>query len=166
MLAADAAALEARGLALRRDKQACLAALCRAELAFAAADRTDVPPWQRYYMDESWIAGRFAYAFLDLGQPREAEPFARRSLQRPDGHKLRKQINLALLASILAEQRRVEEACDASLAAVHMAHSVRSVRGTDAVADVARRLAPFRSNADVQALYEHMIDTGIPVPPT
>lgn len=101
---------------------------------------------------------------LDLGQSHEAELFARRSLQMSDGYERGKLFNTALLASTLADQRKVDEACAIGHVAVGMAESVRSVRSAAYLADVARRLAPFRENIDVQSLYRHMVDTGIPVP--
>ena len=162
-LKAEAAVMEAHGLALQGDSTACLAALRDAEQAFTAVGSSSTPPWLGYF-DSAYLAAKFAHTFRDLGRPKEAELFARRSLEMSDGYERGKLFNTALLASTLADQRRVDEACSIGLDAVGMARSVRSVRSTEYLADVSRRLAPFRTSADVQSLFEQMEDTGIPVP--
>ncbi|HEX4725906.1 MAG TPA: helix-turn-helix domain-containing protein [Pseudonocardiaceae bacterium] len=162
-LKAEAAVMEAHGLALQEDSTGCLARLHDAEEAFAAADRGDTPTWLGYF-DSAYLAAKFAHVFRDLGRPQEAELFARRSLEMSDGYERGKLFNTALLASTLADQRRVEEACSVGMRAVGMAGSLRSVRSAAYLADVGRRLAPFHTNADVRSLYEQMADTGIPAP--
>lgn len=162
-LKAEAAVMEAHGLALQGDSPACLVALRDAEQAFIAADLSDTPPWLGYF-DSAYLAAKFAHTFRDLGRPREAELFARRSLEMTDGYERGKLFNTALLASTLADQSRVDEACSVGMHAVEMARSLRSVRSAAYLADVGRRLAPFHTNADVQALFEQMEDTGIPAP--
>jgi len=162
-LKAEAAVMEAHGLALQGDSRACLTGLRDAEEAFTAADRGDTPSWLGYF-DSAYLAAKFAHVFRDLGRPQEAELFARRSLEMSDGYERGKLFNTALLASTLADQRRVEEACSIGMHAVGMARSVRSVRSAAYLADVGRRLAPFHANTDVRSLFEQMEDTGIPTP--
>jgi hypothetical protein len=43
-------------------------------------------------------------------------------------------------------------------------NTVRSVRSSAYLADIARRLAPFHDTAKVTSLYGHLIAAGIPVP--
>jgi hypothetical protein len=162
-LKAEAAVMEAHGLALQGNPQACLAALRDAEHAFTAAGHGDTPSWLGYF-DSAYLAAKFAHTFRDLGQPRDAELFARRSLEMSDGYERGRLFNTALLASTLADQRRVDEACSVGVDAVQMAHSVRSVRSAAYLADVARRLAPFSANVDVRSLFDRMTEAGIPVP--
>jgi tetratricopeptide (TPR) repeat protein len=144
------------------DKRDCLSALTAAERAFENSS-DDVPEWLGYF-DNAYLSAKFAHAFRDLGQLSEAEAFARRSLEMSEGYKRGKLFNTALLASILAAQRRIDEACAAGLDAVHMANSVRSVRGSAYLADVASRLGDDRTNRYVVELYDAFVDTGIPVP--
>lgn len=165
ILRAESAVMEAHGLALQGDKGSCLAALRTAEQEFAASDGQDKPAWLGYF-DSAYLAAKFAHVFRDLGQPRDAELFARRSLGMSDGYERGRLFNTALLASALADQRRVEEACASAVLAVTMGQTVRSVRTVAYLADVGRRLAPFRTSADVSRLYDRMIDAGVPVPPT
>jgi hypothetical protein len=98
------------------------------------------------------LAAKFGHCFRALGRPVEAERFARRSLDMIDGYDRGRLFNLALLASILADQRKVEEACETGLAAVHRASEVRSVRTVAYLVDLSHRLAPFRAEPAVRML--------------
>lgn len=162
-LKAEAAVMEAHGLALQGDSGACLLALSDAETAFAAINQGDAPTWLGYF-DSAYLAAKFAHTFRDLGRPREAEQFARRSLEMSDGYERGRLFNTALLASTLADQRRVEEACTIGMDAIEMAQALRSVRSAAYLADVGRRLAPYQGTADVRLLFEQMAAIGIPTP--
>ena len=159
VLCAEAAVMEAHGLALQGDKAGCLAALRDAEQLFTR-NSSDIPLWLGYF-DEAYLAAKFAHTFRDLSQPREAEQFALRSLEMSDGYERGRLFNLALLASTQADLRRIDEACATATLAVQMADTVRSTRTASYLADVARRLAPFRANVEVRALYERMANAGI-----
>lgn len=164
MLQAEAAVMEAHGLALQHDKQGCLTALRDAEKAFASAETSDRPEWLRYF-DGAYLSAKFAHSFRDLGQSREAEDFARRSLEMSEGYERGRLFNTALLASILADLGRVDEACAHGAVAVQMIGTMRSVRSAAYLADLARRLARYGSHSGVRLLYRQMVDAGIPVPP-
>ncbi|HEX5406368.1 MAG TPA: XRE family transcriptional regulator, partial [Pseudonocardiaceae bacterium] len=161
-LVAESAVMEAHGLALLHDASGCLRALGDAERAFSAADGHERPAWLGYF-DEAYLAAKFAHCFRDLARPVEAERYARRSLRMTEGYDRGRLFNTALLSSVLADQRRVEEACETGSAAVAMAGSVRSVRVTAYLDDIARRLAPFRAQAQVKALYEELAKVGVTV---
>jgi hypothetical protein len=159
-LVAESAVMEAHGLALARDPQGCVTALGEAERAFMIGEERERPTWLGYF-DRAYLSAKFAHCFRDLGQPVEAERHARRSLEMSDGYDRGRLFNTALLSSILADQRRVEEACVTGSQAVDMAASVRSVRVTAYLRDVARRLAPYRAEAQVKDLFEQMATAGI-----
>lgn len=159
-LRAEVAVMEAHGLALLGEKKDCLAAIHEAECAFSGFSAADTPPWLGYF-DGAYLAAKFAHSFRDLGRPGEAEKFARRSLDMSDGYERGRLFNTALLASTLADQRRIEEACAVGTSAVEMTDSVRSVRSMSYLADLSRRLAPFRAEATVKRLYEQMADVGV-----
>lgn len=163
MLQAEAAVMEAHGLALQRDQSGCLAALRDAETLFGAGEDADRPQWLRYF-DGAYLSAKFAHTFRDLGRSREAETFARRSLEMSEGYERGRLFNTALLASILADNGRVDEACAHGTLAVQMIGTMRSVRSAAYLADLARRLARHRSMPEVRALYRQMVDAGIPVP--
>ncbi|HVV12090.1 helix-turn-helix transcriptional regulator [Amycolatopsis sp.] len=161
-LRAESAVMEAHGLAMQNHQHGCLDALRRAEKAFEQVNPNDMPAWLSYF-DGSYMAAKFAHAFRDLGVAQEAEKFARRSLDMSDGYDRGKLFNTALVASTLADQRRVDEACGYGMKAVRMAGKVRSVRATAYLTDVARRLAPFPST-EVRTLYREMDKVGISTP--
>lgn len=163
-LVAESAVMEAHGLALAHDVSGCLAALRESERAFMAVADRDRPEWLAY-LNGAHLAAKFGRCFLDLGRPVEAERFARRSLHVRDGHDRGKLFNLALLGSALAEQRKVEEACEIGRQALCIAPDVRSVRTTADLVDLARRLTPFHAEPAVQMLKEQMTTTGVLIQP-
>ena len=154
-LVSESAVMEAHGLALMSDAQGCLAALRESEKAFAAAEDRDRPEWLAYF-DGAYLAAKFGHCFRDLGRPAEAERFARRSLDMIDGYDRGRLFNLALLASIFADQRKIEEACETGLTAVRIAADVQSVRTVAYLVDLSHRLAPFRAEPAVQILDEEI----------
>ena len=154
-LVSESAVMEAHGLALANDVRGCLAALRESERAFAVAEDRDRPEWLAYF-DGAYLAAKFGRCFRDLGCPTEAEGFARRSLDMIDGYDRGRLFNLTLLASTLADQRKVEEACETGLAALRMAADVRSARTDADLTDLSRRLAPFQAEPAVQSLNEQI----------
>ena len=64
--------------------------------------------------------------------------------------------NVVLLASVLVDQRQVEEACDTGLAALGLASDVRSARTDADLADLSQRLTPFQAEPAVQSLNEQI----------
>lgn len=152
-LVSEAAVMEAHGLALANDVHSCLAALRESEQAFAAAEERDRPEWFAYF-DGAYLAAKFGHCFRDLGRPAEAERFARRSLEMIDGYDRGRLFNLALLASALADQHKVEEACETGLIALRLASDVRSIRAVAYLIDLSGLLAPFRAEPAVRMLDE------------
>ncbi|MGC4944122.1 hypothetical protein [Kribbella sp. DT2] len=160
LLQAEAAVMEAHGLALQGDKTGCLAALSRAEDAFNRSDAEERPQWLTYF-DHAYLAAKFAHAFRDLGLAGDAEPFARRSLEMTDGYERGRLFNTALLATILADQGRLEESCALGMEATTLATSVRSMRGTSYLQDLGTHLAPYQNVEPVNSLFESMIEIGV-----
>lgn len=162
-LQAEAAVLEAHGHALQANTSACFAALRDAESAFERFVPGSGPTWLTYF-DNAYLAAKFAHTFRDLGRPVEAERFARQSLGMSDGYERGRLFNTALLASTLADQGRLDEACKVAATAVKMSEDVRSVRGGAYLADVGRRLAVHRGDRRVRSLYTQMTAAGVPTP--
>jgi tetratricopeptide (TPR) repeat protein len=154
-LVAESAVMEAHGLALANDTRGCLAALSESEDAFAAAENRERPEWLGYF-DGAYLAAKFGRCFRDLGRPVEAERFARRSLDMIGGYERGRLFNLVLLASVLADQCKVEEACEIGSAALRVASTVRSARTDADLIDLSHRLAPFRAEPVVQTLDEQI----------
>jgi tetratricopeptide (TPR) repeat protein len=162
-LQAEAAAMEAHGLALRRDRHESIKALIDAERAFERIQGQDVPTWLGYF-DAAYLSAKFAHTLRDLGLPKEAEEFARRSLEMNEGYDRGRLFNTALLASIVADQGRVEEACQIGLDAVQMSERVRSVRVIYNLADLGERLDHANQNPSVGVLLREMSKRGVPIP--
>lgn len=116
------------------------------------------------YFDGAYLSAKFAHVFRDLGRPKEAERFARRSLDMIEGYDRGKLFNMALLASTLADQRRIEEACTAGAQAVQMTETVRSVRTLAYLANLDRKLTPFRQHTAVKDLLRDLKQVGAHVP--
>ncbi|TCO56758.1 helix-turn-helix protein [Actinocrispum wychmicini] len=162
-LQSETAAMEAHGLALQKDRKGSISALRDAENHFSRIAGQESPAWLGYF-DAAYLSAKFAHTLRDLGLTRDAEGFARRSLEMNDGYERGRLFNTILLASIVAEQGRVEEACFIGEQAVQMAESVRSVRVIYNLADLGQRLAEHRNSDIVQTLFRKMSDRGIPTP--
>ncbi|HVK24291.1 MAG TPA: XRE family transcriptional regulator [Actinokineospora sp.] len=162
-LVSESAVMAAHGHALQGHTQPCLDALGESERALSAAGHQETPEWLRYF-DSAYLAAKFAHCFRDLGRPIESERYARRSLEMTEGYDRGRLFNLSVLASALADQGRVEEACTTAAIAVAMAGTVRSVRTIAYLADVGRRLNRHRSVAPVATLFRQMTAAEIPLP--
>lgn len=128
-LQAECAVMEAHGHAVKSDKAACIRLLREAEHAFSTSEGCDLPDWLVYF-DHAYMAAKFAHTFHSLGMSRDAERFAHRSLNMSAGYERGRMFNTVLLASTLADQDRVDEACATGRKALDMMQNVRSVRGT------------------------------------
>lgn len=161
-LLAEAAVMEAHGLAQLGDKRASIAALQEAETEFCRIRKDATPDWMSYF-DEAYLSAKFGHTLKDLGEAKEAERFARRSLQMSDGYDRGRMFNTALLACTLADQDDVEQAASTGALAVQMAGQVRSVRTTAYLSDVAMRLRRHEATPAVQQLFKRMTAAGIPL---
>jgi tetratricopeptide (TPR) repeat protein len=149
-LLAECCVMEAHGHAAANDARACAQALSDAESAFDRSARHSDPRWLRYF-DEAYLAARMAHCFRDLGEPRHAERYARRSLDM-DGRFVRgKAFNLSLLATALAEQGDAEQACAVGARAVDVTAGLRSARSVRYIRNLQRAL---RGAADAPVVRE------------
>ena len=99
--------IEARGHALRKDAGSSSQALRRAELAFGRTPGHDVPAWLSYF-DEAYFAAKIAHCFHALGQGKQTEKYALRSLDMNPRYIRGKAFNTALLAIGYAFQRELD----------------------------------------------------------
>ncbi len=159
-LESETAVMEAHGLALLRDKRGCVTALREAEDAFTRGDHKDRPAWLGYY-DAAYLAAKMAHCLRELGDLRQAERFARKSLEMSAGYDRGKLFNTALLAAILADLREVEEACAVGRAAVGLARRLKSARTRLYLEDFARRLYRHRAVPVVAELGGELTAMGI-----
>ncbi|WP_170301636.1 helix-turn-helix domain-containing protein [Saccharopolyspora hirsuta] len=159
-LVSETAVMEAHGLALLREKRASIAALREAEQAYTRAPEQDRPTWLAYY-DEAYLAAKMAHCLRELGELEQAERFARRSLEMTAGYERGRLFNTALLASILADLREVEQACAVGREALRLASSLKSARTVGYLRDFARRLQRHDSLPVVAELGEELRAAGI-----
>lgn len=159
-LESETAVMEAHGLALVRDKRGSVAALRDAEDAFGRVDQVEHPPWLSYY-DAAYLAAKMAHCMRELGELRAAERFARRSLEMSAGYDRGKLFNIALLASILADLREIEEACAVGRDALHLGRKLQSARTRLYLQDFAKRLHRHRTMPVVAELGDELAALGI-----
>jgi transcriptional regulator with XRE-family HTH domain len=150
-LVAEAAVMEAHGEAKRGEERACTKALSSAERALDQADRAADPQWISYF-DEAYLSAKFGHCFHELGQSKQAQRFAHRSLDMDNRYVRGRAFNLSLLASSLARQGEVEHACAAGRETVDLNHGLFSARATSYLSGVLDDLEPYADHADVQAL--------------
>jgi hypothetical protein len=141
-LLAEAYVMEAHAQALRGDAKECAAFLHKAQLTFERADRSAEPEWISY-LDEAYLAAKFAHCFRDLEDWRQAERFARRSLDMDNRFVRGRAFNLGLLATTYV-RNDLDQACGVGLEAVDLACGLRSNRSIEYVRDLQRRLPPGR----------------------
>ena len=154
-LAAEAAVMEAHGHARRGDEASCAKALSRAEATLDRADRAGEPQWMTYF-DEAYLAAKFGHCFRDLGQPAQAERFARRSLDMDNSYVRGRAFNLALLAHSHAQQGDVEQACAVGLEAVDVTAELNSARAVQYLADLRAQLKPYEGAPAITQLDERL----------
>lgn len=161
-LRAEAAVMEAHGLAQQGNSKGCLTALRNAEDQFCQIHTPDTPAWLRY-LDGAYLSAKFGHTLRDLGRPSDAERFARQSLQMTDGYERGRVFNLALLAGILADEGKLEESVSHAQEALDRSGDMRSARTVTYLSDVAHRLQPFNKDARVKQLYKAMTAREVPL---
>ena len=149
VLVAEALVMEAHAHATARDQRACATALHRAEQALDQADRSTDPQWISYF-DEAYLSAKFGHCFHTLGQSTHAERFAARSLQMDNRYVRGRAFNLALLASVHAQQGDPDRACAIGAEALTVAKDLQSARAVRYLRDLQTQLAPHRRRPTVR----------------
>jgi transcriptional regulator with XRE-family HTH domain len=137
-LYSEACILEANALALSGDKQAAVSALHRAEVAFDQIQPENTPGWLNY-LDEGYIAARFAHTFRDLGDWRQARYFATKATAMSDAMHRTQAFNLTVLATAHVESDP-DEACSLGTEVLSRATGLQSGRIIGYLSDLQRRL--------------------------
>ncbi|WP_030333690.1 helix-turn-helix domain-containing protein [Micromonospora parva] len=143
VLTAEAHVMEAHALARANDERACAAALHQAEQALDRADRSTEPQWLSYF-DEAYLSAKFGHCFHALGCNTHAERFAVRSLRMDNRYVRGRAFNLALLASVHAQQGEPDRACAVGAEALTLTTQLRSARAVRYLRDLQTQLAPHR----------------------
>lgn len=156
-LQVEVASMAAACYAMTGDRDTCLAILRRAERSLEAQGPGD--PTDRLY-----LAAGCAMSFRFLGWPREAEGFARTAVKLSDRWPGIRLCTRTLLASALADQRKIEEACAIVSQVVPRSAPIRPVRDQVCLTSVVRRLSKYGDDLSVRTLYSQLAGVGVPVP--
>ena len=152
-LVAEALIMRAHALALQGKAPECVHALHEAEVILAGAERKNDPHWISY-LDEAYLAAIAGHSFRRLGQPRQAERFARRSLDMTPDYVRGRLFNTVLLAQAYLLYKDIEQACVVGHQALDLAETVSSARATTQISSLLGDLAPWRSEPTVKNLTE------------
>jgi tetratricopeptide (TPR) repeat protein len=126
------AAMEACAHATHGDTPRCLKALSEAERALGRSNPAEDPAWVDF--DEGGLTGHIARSLRDLNRPREAERFARRSIEVCHPRHLRTRMQrYAILATTHVQQGDLEGACAVGRQVLEEARGLRSTRTLDDV---------------------------------
>jgi transcriptional regulator with XRE-family HTH domain len=157
LLQVEVASMAAGCFAMMGDKDTCLTVLRRAEKSLESLDKPD--PSDRLY-----LAAGCALSFRFLGWPAEAERFARSAVKLSDRWPAVRLCTRTLLASALADQRKIEEACAIASQVVPRVAPIRPARDQVCLTSVVRRLSRFGDDLSVRTLYAQLAGVGISVP--
>jgi hypothetical protein len=131
-VAAMLAAMEACAHATHGDTTRCLKALSEAERALGRSNPAEDPGWVDF--DEGGLAGHVARSLRDLNRPREAERFARHSIEVCHPRHLRTRMQrYAILATTHVQQGDLEGACAVGRQVLEEARELSSTRTLDDV---------------------------------
>lgn len=151
----DLCALEARAHAALGDQRASLAAIARAESTFDQIAADDEPEWARF-IDVPYLWGEFANCARDLQLPELGQTFAQQSITESARQRRARRGALSTYGLAISHLQRgeLDVACDTAQHALTLAHSVQSVRLSQALQDFQHRIAPHRHEPAVTAFTE------------
>jgi transcriptional regulator with XRE-family HTH domain len=147
-LVAEAAVLEAQGLAQLGAPADVAKTLSRAERELDRADRLSGPAYLAY-LDEAYLSAKFGHVFRELGDGGHTVKFAERSLDMEPGYERGRVFNLTLLAQGQARLGDVEQALAAGTEALQLSAEMQSVRVHHYLREVAGLLAAHKSHPGV-----------------
>jgi tetratricopeptide (TPR) repeat protein len=149
------ASRQARAHARAGDASACRRALKRAEQMLGRAENTnstDDPQWV-YYFDQAELEAQAGTCFVDLRQPKIAEPFLTRALAAQDRSYVRdRTIYLVRAAKTQIQAGQLDAACGLVGQAAELAYGSYSLRSMESVKDFRKSLKPHASSPHVIAL--------------
>jgi hypothetical protein len=135
--------------------RAARAALARADTAFGRAEPGADPSWIGFF-DRARLDGMKVSSLMRI-EPQAAQALSREALAslQPSMTKKRS-IILADLASALAQQGEVEEACRLAGLALAIVEQTQSAVGLQRIRDLRTRLDPWRDTRPVRQLDEQL----------
>lgn len=152
---------EAGAHAIAGDRPACLRALRRARKAVEASNAGNGPRWAGYF-SPAHFAGTAARCFRDLKLPSKALIHGPAALALPPDSSRTQALHHALLATVHADARNLDQAVDHADQAFTYAATVNSLRVRSRIAELADRLRPHRNEPVVAAFFErHHADLAL-----
>jgi hypothetical protein len=149
-------AVLARAHARLGDSASCAAALHIAEADLSRSDSAAEPSWIGY-LTEPYLADEIAHCMYDLGSHGTARREVRYAMAGVGATRVRRlAIDTALLASSLAADRQIEEACFQGREATDLAARIGSARAVQRVAQVSADLLPFSGSRAVAELTDYV----------
>jgi transcriptional regulator with XRE-family HTH domain len=142
-LEAEACVLVANAQARMGDGKACAGALRQAERAFDRAGPQNTPDWLGY-LDEGYLAARFAHCLRDLGAWDQARAFAFKAAGMSEALTRSRGFNMIILATAFVNSD-LDQACHLGMEAVALAAQLQSGRMVRYIGDLRRSLAPDSS---------------------
>ncbi|WP_433169894.1 helix-turn-helix transcriptional regulator [Kribbella sp. CA-247076] len=147
-LVAEAAVLEAQGLAQLGASADVAATLSRAERELDKADRLSGPTYLAY-LDEAYLSAKFGHVFRELGDGTHTVRFAERSLDMVPGFERGRVFNLTLLAQGQARLGDIDQSLTAGTEALRLSAEMQSTRVHHYLREVASLLAPHKAHPGV-----------------
>jgi tetratricopeptide (TPR) repeat protein len=149
ILQTESIVMEAHGHALRKDANSCSQALRRAEAIFNQTANHDQPTWLSYF-DEAYFAAQIAHCFHALGEGKQTETYALRSLDMDPRYIRGKAFNLTLLAIGYALQGELDQACAHGREAVDLTGNLDSTRAITYIRKLLGELAPHAQENQIR----------------
>jgi transcriptional regulator with XRE-family HTH domain len=143
-LQAEAWALEANAYAVLGNTKACVSALDSAETAFDGARAENTPEWLQY-LDEGYLAARFAHCFRDLKDWSQARNFVSRAAGMSNALTRSHAFNVTVLATTYVETD-LDQACHVGIQALELAMGIQSARIVDYIRSFQQLLAKHHAN--------------------
>jgi hypothetical protein len=149
-------AVVARSYARLGDESSCTTALLAAETHLAHRDPVTEPDWITY-LTPAYLADEVAHCMFDLAHYDTARAQVQQAVEGVGAGRLRRlAIDTALLASSLAAEGDVDEACSRGRDAVDLAARTGSGRAVQRVAQVRADLIPYEDTVAVREFVEYV----------
>jgi transcriptional regulator with XRE-family HTH domain len=151
------AGLEAEAQAKLGERGGSLAAVDRAEAAFAAAGHHDQPRCWIDFFDRGRLEGLKVSSYVNLRMPDDAERASRQALAAlsPTATKKRS-IVLADLAIAHLQRRELDESCRLASESLDIIAETESRVGLERIESLRRRIEPWRTSRPVRLLDERI----------
>ncbi|MEX5637593.1 DPY30/SDC1 family protein [Parafrankia sp. FMc2] len=161
----DLYVLEARALAAMGRGTETAQAISAAERTFGLINVGNEPEWAKF-IDEPYIAGEIANSLRDVGDPAEAQRYARQSVTA--ARKQNRGRRGALSQTVVAVGYAQTNDIDAAIAATHQAMDIAagvptSARYVTAMKDLRGRLAPYQREPGARELLARIDRTALAV---